>query len=380
MVLVGPHPVRHRFRRRAATSSKCAKQRLNGGQQRATQTGWPTDRPTGMTCEGVSAGANPHRRGRRGEDVGSNATDRLMARLRVEVADSHWRPGSPMAADSALRACPSLTRGSSPFTGICTTVDECRIFAKYHLRYGVAPERERRSERPFTGGGSSVGRRLRMACRSRPVLYFIGCVVVACVCFYTQTVSSAEAVKQALPHGCNESVCGSVVSKCLLTQSCKCGPDPVRNNITCAKDCFYCLDYLYTDCCSCVDVCRKDNREFSLSQKSNVEDLPDPMPELFQMLMESVDISQGRWSSLSFPAHHTVIGLNKDIHFVSIIPHPVGTNGSIDSTPSPININPTYDSNAKSDDVNCTVAFMKSCLSLNKCRENCMSLGATSYR
>lgn len=48
---------------------------------------------------------------------------------------------------------------------------------------------------------------------------------------------------------CNEAVCASIVSKCMLTQSCKCD---LNTNVTCSRDCFYCLDYLYTECCSCV--------------------------------------------------------------------------------------------------------------------------------
>lgn len=47
---------------------------------------------------------------------------------------------------------------------------------------------------------------------------------------------------------CNEAVCASIVSKCMLTQSCKCE----LRNCTCCKECFNCLDYLYAECCSCV--------------------------------------------------------------------------------------------------------------------------------
>ena len=48
--------------------------------------------------------------------------------------------------------------------------------------------------------------------------------------------------------GCNEAVCASIVSKCTLTQSCKCE----MKNCTCCKECFDCLSYLYSECCSCV--------------------------------------------------------------------------------------------------------------------------------
>lgn len=47
---------------------------------------------------------------------------------------------------------------------------------------------------------------------------------------------------------CNEAVCASIVSKCTLTQACRCE----LKNCTCCKECFDCLTYLYDECCSCV--------------------------------------------------------------------------------------------------------------------------------
>jgi hypothetical protein len=49
-------------------------------------------------------------------------------------------------------------------------------------------------------------------------------------------------------NSCNEAVCASVVSKCMLTQSCKCD----LKNCSCCKECFNCLGDLYSECCSCV--------------------------------------------------------------------------------------------------------------------------------
>jgi hypothetical protein len=48
--------------------------------------------------------------------------------------------------------------------------------------------------------------------------------------------------------GCNEAVCASIVSKCTLTQACKCE----LKNCSCCRECFDCLTYLYDECCSCV--------------------------------------------------------------------------------------------------------------------------------
>lgn len=50
---------------------------------------------------------------------------------------------------------------------------------------------------------------------------------------------------------CNEALCASIVSKCMLLKSCKCD----FTNTTkceCCKDCHKCLSSLYTDCCVCV--------------------------------------------------------------------------------------------------------------------------------
>lgn len=56
---------------------------------------------------------------------------------------------------------------------------------------------------------------------------------------------------------CNELVCASVVSKCMLTQSCNCDLATCH----CCKECSSCLSYLYTECCSCVG-------EYFLNQKN----------------------------------------------------------------------------------------------------------------
>lgn len=47
---------------------------------------------------------------------------------------------------------------------------------------------------------------------------------------------------------CNKSLCGSIVTRCLLTKSCKCDD---RFSVDCYKDCFMCLEDQYQECCSC---------------------------------------------------------------------------------------------------------------------------------
>ncbi|CAB0005119.1 unnamed protein product [Nesidiocoris tenuis] len=92
---------------------------------------------------------------------------------------------------------------------------------------------------------------------------------------------------------CNEAVCASIVSKCMITQSCKCD----LKNCSCCKECFNCLNHLYSECCSCVE--------------NNVQEV-DPMKDVVTL--------------------------------------------------------------------NCTVAYMSQCMSWNKCKGSCQSMGAASYR
>ncbi|XP_057374901.1 twisted gastrulation protein homolog 1-A-like [Daphnia carinata] len=159
--------------------------------------------------------------------------------------------------------------------------------------------------------------------------------------------------------GCNEAVCASIVSKCMLTQSCKCE----LRNCTCCKECFSCLDYLYAECCSCVEMCPKPNNTVSeLSRKSHVEDLTEPTPDLFSALTDDRDTLQ-RWLTFTFPVDLDItIFKPKEIKYKTI-------NSEQEVIPLKDLIT-----------VNCTVAYMSQCMSWNKCKASCISMGASSYR
>lgn len=161
---------------------------------------------------------------------------------------------------------------------------------------------------------------------------------------------------------CNEAICASVVSKCMLTQSCKC--DLVT--CTCCKECFSCLSYLYDECCSCVELCPKPNiTDNPLSRKSHVEEFSDPVPALFQALTAEAD-SRERWLTFTYPV---------DFDMSLLTPKPDEMKyqlQSADGKLSPLKPNVMT--------VNCTVAFMAQCNSWNKCQASCKSMGATSYR
>lgn len=155
---------------------------------------------------------------------------------------------------------------------------------------------------------------------------------------------------------CNEAVCGSIVSKCLLTQSCKCE----LKNCTCCKECFSCLSDLFSECCSCVDMCPKPiDTGSSLSKKSHVEDFPDSdqIKDLFKLLTEEPD-PQDRWTSYTYPI---------DIDTTQFSP----------KKEMKLHLQSTEQQHYP---LNCTVAFMSSCMSWEKCKNNCLSMGSASYR
>ncbi|KAF7273515.1 twisted gastrulation BMP signaling modulator crossveinless [Rhynchophorus ferrugineus] len=171
------------------------------------------------------------------------------------------------------------------------------------------------------------------------------------------------ALSMPFVYGCNEAVCGSVVSKCLLTKSCNCD---FLENCTCCKDCMNCLGYLYTECCSCVDMCPKPNATSSpLSKKSHVEDFQETIPQLFRALTEGPD-SLNRWNSTTFPIDIDVTHYANKKEMKLLIQQ---NNAEQDVLP-----------NSNIYTVNCTVAFWAQCMSWSKCKTNCQSMGASSYR
>nr|CAH7757736.1 unnamed protein product [Callosobruchus chinensis] len=158
------------------------------------------------------------------------------------------------------------------------------------------------------------------------------------------TVLLAASLFLLLQHveSCNEAICGSVVSKCLLTKSCNCNV----KNCTCCKDCFNCLSYLYTECCSCVDMCPKPNDTggaSALGRKSHVEDFNEGIPGLFSALTEVPDTLK-RWDVKTFPV---------DIEYSQYGPKK---------------------------EIKIKMPFWSQCMSWTKCKSSCQSMGASSYR
>ena len=111
------------------------------------------------------------------------------------------------------------------------------------------------------------------------------------------------------------------------------------------------------------EMCPKPNNTVSeLSRKSHVEDLTEPTPDLFAALTDDRDTLQ-RWLTFTFPVDLDIkIFKNKEIKYKTI-------NSEQEVIPLKDLIT-----------VNCTVAYMSQCMSWNKCKASCISMGASSYR
>ncbi len=113
-------------------------------------------------------------------------------------------------------------------------------------------------------------------------------------------------------------------------------------------------------------MCPKPNNTASeLSRKSHVEDLTEPTPDLFSALTDDRDTLQ-RWLTFTFPVDLDIAlfkpKLDKEIKYKTI-------NSEQEVIPLKDLIT-----------VNCTVAYMSQCMSWNKCKASCISMGASSYR
>ncbi|KAL7643293.1 UNVERIFIED_CONTAM: hypothetical protein RMT77_006585 [Armadillidium vulgare] len=161
---------------------------------------------------------------------------------------------------------------------------------------------------------------------------------------------------------CNEVFCASVVSKCMLTQACKCNISRDKEKCTCCVDCAKCLGRYYQRCCSCLEMCDSEVLELDPND-SQVGDFSDPFKELFTAVTsEGEPLLDGL--VFTYPADLAIDELAKKHHKSKYLKEAYKN----DAMPLPRM------------GVNCTVAFMKQCHSASKCREQCKSIGSGSYR
>lgn len=178
------------------------------------------------------------------------------------------------------------------------------------------------------------------------------------ICFPSQVWGNGE--------GCNEFVCGSVVSKCLLTQSCQCK----LSDCFCCKDCLNCLGDLYTECCSCLEMCPKHNDTLSaLAPMSQIGDF-EGVPELFDTLTAEDDDEQ--WTTLRFPMRAN-LKRRFDMATGMLSSGKLSLGDAIDRQAS-------FQKSKPPPSVNCTVIYLNACTSNKKCSQYCESMGSNSYR
>ena len=93
-------------------------------------------------------------------------------------------------------------------------------------------------------------------------------------------------------------------------------------------------------------------------KSSSFQDIEENSPTLFSALTDQDD-TQGRWTVVTFPI---------DLDLASFMP----------PSKAPITGGSTLEESKVT--VNCSVAYMGQCMSWNKCKASCRSMGASSYR
>ncbi|XP_055384925.1 protein twisted gastrulation-like [Condylostylus longicornis] len=157
---------------------------------------------------------------------------------------------------------------------------------------------------------------------------------------------------------CDNLACAPSVSKCLLMESCKCSP----NNATCCDECKKCLGMKFEECCNCLDMCPRGAFKKRHSQVEEFEGIPDlfnaltaePEPEKWTTIVTPIDLD--RRLSESKPE------INNHLNNNFFVEDANGLNQS------------------QLGFVNCTVVYFRQCMSLNKCKEVCGTMGARGSR
>ncbi|XP_055918662.1 protein twisted gastrulation-like [Eupeodes corollae] len=157
---------------------------------------------------------------------------------------------------------------------------------------------------------------------------------------------------------CNEVKCASIVSKCNSSISCTCE----SKNCPCQEEFKRCLgEKYYRECCSCLEICPKSRNH--LSKKSHVEEF-DGIPELFNVLITSKS-EEFEWDIVTFPVEDPKL-LENDVNYYFTSQHDVE--------------NEEQQRIEQYVPANCSVIYLASCISWNKCRQSCHATGASSYR
>lgn len=136
------------------------------------------------------------------------------------------------------------------------------------------------------------------------------------------------------------------------------------------------------------EMCPKPSETRNVSRQSHVEDL-EGIPGLFKALTEEDDEDADKWTTITFPVDFQTVVPKGDKTYKFVLreflineQHFSRFKMLIIFTQS-TESNDMSDTSIKREDIvtfNCTVVYMTQCLSSNKCKQNCESMGATSYR
>ncbi|XP_068093275.1 twisted gastrulation protein homolog 1 [Hyperolius riggenbachi] len=171
---------------------------------------------------------------------------------------------------------------------------------------------------------------------------------------------------------CNEALCASVVSKCLLQELCQCSL--LNGNCSCCKECVLCLGTLWDECCDCVGMCNPRNySETSPSLMSTVQVLGEPIPTLFRALTETDESNFLGWNVVSFPVVEELSYHENLAVFLDSVNQPQQQNVSISQYGDSVAQN-------SEEEPMCTVVYADECMSCHKCKGFCESMGASKYR
>lgn len=239
----------------------------------------------------------------------------------------------------------------------------------------------------------------------------------------SSTSNASESSSSSSAIICDELICGSIISKCLLMKSCQCN----FKDYYCYKNCLNCLGDLSKKCCNCLNMCpstsliQNNNNNLSslnLIPNSNYGDFYG-IPQLFLTL--TLDPYDDRWTVFTYSINITdnVNTTNKllksDNNLLSSESLEILTTPSSSTTTLP-SLNSNNNNNRKrnynerinnnknlqdlsTDDtdnhqqqlnnndkvlsssiVNCTVIYLNNCISMKKCIEYCESMGSNGYR
>lgn len=215
---------------------------------------------------------------------------------------------------------------------------------------------------------------------------------------------------------CPVTRCASTVSKCLITDACRCRPPtPPDTDCPCCVRCARCLGSLFSQCCGCVDMCALVNDTATataedvagkagglrLTRDSQTSDVRAPVPGLFAAVIEREDAG---WTTLSYPVGADPLRLpqtdewdmvvldasadDDDDVVTAMAMRPNRSTAAGGSSTHTANKSTSSSGGSGGDNRwrrrnaanQCTVAYAVQCMSLRRCRLHCAEMGASAVR